>query len=154
WAYHGRRVAEIGERATLTATLMIEPEQPCRIVDEQQPGMRVVWSIQHDEIHQFSVVRHIRNVRVRPVSSPQHTSWSGLDECPSEWNGVVKRRTGARNTLGSGDLHPALFVAFDERQQLLERALLETGGSINHAHVIDHVRHRQRLEARSEFSEQ
>src|SRR4030095_16853413 len=115
WAYHGRRVAEIGERATLTATLMIEPEQPCGIVDQQQPAMLVVWGIQHDEIHQVAVVRHIRNVRVWPVSSPQHASWSRFDECPSEWNGVVKRRTGARNTVGAGGLHPALFVELDER---------------------------------------
>src|SRR4030095_17243490 len=113
WAYHGRRLSEIGERATLTATLMIEPEQPCRIVDQQQPAMLVVWGIQDDEIHQVAVVRHIRNVRVWPVSSPQHASRSGLDECPSEWNGVVKRRGGGRNTLWRCGLPPATFVRCD-----------------------------------------
>src|SRR6185369_17262212 len=93
-AYQRRPVAGIGDRATLTATLMIEPEQPCRIVDEEQLAMLIVWCIQRNEVHQVAVVRHIGDVRVWPVGSPQHASWSGVDERPSEWNSVVKRRTG------------------------------------------------------------
>src|SRR5262245_21759852 len=150
-AYQRRPVAEIGACATLTATLMIEPEQPCRIVNEEQPAMLIVRCIQCHEVHQVAVVRHIGDVRVWPVGSPQHASWSGLDERPGEWNGIVKRRTGAGNSFGSRDLHPALFVALDERQQRLECGLLETGGPVHDTHVIDHVRNRQRLEARSEF---
>ena len=79
---------------------------------------------------------------MRPVGSPQHAARSSLDQLASKRNGVVERRTGARDALRTGDFDPALLVARQQCQQLLEGRLLRAGRRIHQSHVIDHVRAR------------
>ena len=119
-----------------------EGVQPPGVAHQQLPARRLVGGEGGDEVEQIAVVGHVRDVRVRPVGTPQHAVGSGLDQRPGERHHVVIRRTAGAEPLGAGELDPAAVVA-EQHEERAERRLVEAAADRDAPHVVEDVRHRE-----------
>jgi hypothetical protein len=126
-------------------------EQSLGICHQQLLLHRRIGSVERDQIHQNSIIRHDLHIGMRPIGPPQHPIGRVVDQALCERHRVVERRPSGGSAFEPGDLDPAFFVAALQCQQRLEFRIVETFAGIDGAHVVDNIGNRQRGEDRSKL---
>ena len=118
--------------------------QPVWVIDQYFTLQGRVRCKQRHEVDQVAVIGHVsRDIRMRPVSSPENPVGRCGNQRLRERDRVRKRRTIAGDPFRAGDFHPAAGMGARQLRQLLEWRLLEPGLGRHTTHVIDDERHRQ-----------